>query len=67
MLGVNSYSMESNTSLLEITLDDNGNIDFIEVRFIFEGIERTVKFYTQNIGETVVPSWADLNLKIAIE
>ena len=67
MLGVNSYSMESNTSLLEITLDDNGNIDFIEVRFIFEGIERTVKFYIQNIGETVVPSWADLNLKIAIE
>ena len=40
-----------------VVFDDDGNIDFIEVRFIFEGIERTAKFYIQNIGETVVPWW----------
>lgn len=66
MLGVNSYSIENNASKVEITLNDQGNIDFIEVRFVFENIERTVKFSIKDVGTTSVPSWADLDLSIPV-
>ena len=58
MMGVGSDAFKTGTTKCEVTLNEDGSIKQIDSNFKFLTETFTVRFTLQDIGTTVVPSYA---------
>ena len=59
--GVHSSLLDSTTTHLRITLNDDNEIELIQTGFVQENKVTYIQFYYTNINSTVIPTWMNNN------